>query len=198
MHHALSNYLLKIKMRLRITSGYLKGRFIKVPKSDLIRPTTERVRESLFNILSNKMSFEGIKVLDLYAGSGALGFECLSRGAGEIHFVESNNLIYRNLEENIANLQVESFCRIFKMSALKFSLLKKNTGYDLILADPPFFKYDIYNVVENILNNKYLRKDCLMIIERSVQTKNKDTENFKVEPFKIIGDACLYEITYSK
>ena len=92
-------------MRLRITSGYLKGRYINVPKSELVRPTTERVRETLFNVLNNKISFDGIKVLDIYSGSGALGFECLSRGAGEIHFVEQNSTIYRTLEENIVLLK---------------------------------------------------------------------------------------------
>jgi len=181
-------------MRLRITSGYLKGRYINVPKSELIRPTTERVRETIFNILNNKISFDEIKVLDIYSGSGALGFECLSRGAAEVHFVEKNSVIYRTLEENIKLLQAENNCTTFKMPAVKFSSLKKNVDYDLILADPPFFKDDIYNVVENILLNRYLRSDCFMIIERSIQTKQKDIENFKVEPFKIIGDACLYEI----
>jgi 16S rRNA (guanine966-N2)-methyltransferase len=184
-------------LRLRITSGDLKGRFINVPKSDLIRPTIEKVRQTIFNILNNKISFEGIKVLDIYAGSGALGFECLSRGAEDIHFVEKNPVIYRNLEENIKSLQAENNCKIFKMSALKFSALKLNTKYDLILADPPFFKDDIYNVVENILDNGYLRSQCLMIIERSIQTKQKDVDNFNVQPFKIIGDTCLYEIRYS-
>ena len=184
-------------MRLRLTSGYLKGRFINVPKSDLIRPTTERVRETLFNILSNKISFDGIKVLDLYSGSGALGFECLSRGAAEVHFVEKNAVIYKNLEVNINELNVEKECKIFKMSALKFSSMKENRKYDLVLADPPFFKDDIYIVVENIFNNKYISNDGFMIVERSIQTKQKDIESFNVEPFKIIGDACLYEIKYS-
>ena len=182
-------------MRLRITSGYLKGRFIDVPKSDLIRPTTERVRQTIFNILNNKILFEGIKVLDLYAGSGALGFECLSRGATEVHFVEKNAVIYKNLEENIKLLDVVNNCSIYKMPALKFSTMKNNIEYDLILADPPFFKDDIYNVVENVLTNGYLPSKSVMIIERSIQTKQKDIENFKIEPFKIIGDACLYEIT---
>lgn len=127
-------------MRLRITSGYLKGRFINVPKSELVRPTTERVRETIFNILNNKMSFDGIKVLDMYAGSGALGFECLSRGAGEIHFVEMNSVIYRTLEDNIKLMQAEQKCKIFKMPASKFSALKKSVEYDLILADPPFLR----------------------------------------------------------
>ena len=182
-------------MRLRITSGKLKGRFINVPKSNLIRPTTEKVRQTVFNILNNKISFDGIKVLDLYSGSGALGFECLSRGAEEVHFVEKNRVIYSNLEENIKILDVEDNCTIYKMPALKFSLLKNDMQYDLILADPPFFKDDIYNVVENLLVNEYFHNQFLMIIERSIQTKQKDTDNFKTQPFKIIGDTCLYEIT---
>lgn len=184
-------------MRLRIIAGYLKGRVINVPKSDLIRPTTERVRETIFNILNNKISFEGIKVLDLYSGSGSLGFECLSRGAREIHFVEKNSIIYRNLEKNVKLLQVTDQCKIFKLPALKFSSLRLGEEYDLIIADPPFFKDDIYNVVANILNYRYLRSNCIMVIERSIQTKQKDINNFKIEPFRIIGDACLYEITYS-
>ena len=183
-------------MRLRITAGYLKGRYIKVPKSDLVRPTTERVRETIFNILNNKISFDGIKVLDLYSGSGSLGFECLSRGASELHFVEKNSVIYKNLGANIQQLQVSDKCKIFKLPAIIFSSQKIDDGYDLILADPPFFKDDIYNVVENLLKNKYLRNDSFIVIERSVQTKKKDIENFNVEPFRIIGDACLYEIKY--
>jgi 16S rRNA (guanine966-N2)-methyltransferase len=153
------------------------------------------VRESIFNILNNKISFEGKKILDLYSGSGSLGFECLSRGAKEIHFVEKNSVIYKNLEENIKLLGAADRCKIFKMSVLKFSSSKIDQNYDLILADPPFFKYDIYNAVVNILNNGYLINTGLMMIERSIQTKQKDITNFKIEPFRIIGDACLYEIT---
>lgn len=179
---------------MRIISGDLGGRLINVPKSKFIRPTTDRVRETLFNLLNNKIDFNGIKVLDIYAGSGSLGFECLSRGADEVHFVEQNNVIYNNLKENAASLKVEEKCKITKTTAEKFSGFENHIKYDLILADPPFFKYDIYKVVEKLLKNKYIAIDGFIIIERSIQTKDKDTLNFKLEPFKIIGDTCLYEI----
>jgi 16S rRNA (guanine966-N2)-methyltransferase len=182
-------------MKLRIISGIYKGRQIIVPKSDLIRPTTDRVRETLFNILNNKLNIEGARVLDLYAGSGSLGLECLSRGASEIHFVEKDFFIYRNLKKNISLLGLEKHCMVHKMSALKFSSIKSDLKYDLILADPPFFKDDIYKVVENVLLNKYLADEAILIIERSIQTKEKDIEHFNMEPFKIIGDNCLYEIS---
>ena len=182
-------------MKMRIISGEFKGRFINVPKSDLIRPTTDRVRETLFNLLNNELDFNGLKALDIYAGSGSLGLECLSRGAGSIDFVEKNFVIYKNLNENIKTLNAEQSCKIFKMEALKFSTKKCEHQYDLILADPPFFKYDIYEVVKNLLKNNFLAEQGKIIIERSKQTKEKDIEAFRQEPFKIIGDTCLYRLT---
>ncbi len=182
-------------MKMRIISGEFKGRMINVPKSDLIRPTTDRVRETLFNLLNNKLDFEGIKVLDIYAGSGSLGLECLSRGAGEVHFVEKNFIIYKNLEENIRSLKAEDKCTIYKMEAVKFAKSFNSTGYDLILADPPFFKYDVYDVVDSLLKNNCLSEEGFILIERSKQTKEKDILNFGAEPFKQIGDTCLYQIS---
>ncbi len=181
-------------MRMRIISGEFKGRLINVSKSDLIRPTTDRVRETLFNLLANRLDFTGILAADIYSGSGSLGLECLSRGAAEVHFVEKNFVIYKNLEENISSLNVDERCRIYKMPAVKFSSMKNHFKYDLIFADPPFFKDDIYGTAENLLSNGFLKKDGLIIIERSVQTKEKDMMNFKSAPFKIIGDACLYNL----
>jgi len=181
---------------MRLISGKFKGRLINVPKSNLIRPTTDRVRETLFNILNNQINFDGIKVLDLYAGSGSLGLECLSRGASQINFVEKNFAIYKNLQANIEALNVRDECKIFKTEALRFSQKKNHESYDLILADPPFFKDDIYPVTKNLIKNNFLSDKGFIVIERSVQTKQKDVENFLVEPFKIIGDACLYKIDY--
>ncbi|MEP0860229.1 MAG: 16S rRNA (guanine(966)-N(2))-methyltransferase RsmD [Ignavibacterium sp.] len=182
-------------MRMRIISGYLKGRFFNVPQSKFIRPTTDRVRETLFNILNNLIDFEGIEVLDLYSGSGSLGFECISRGAKSVLFVEKNNMIYKNLNENIKSLEIENKCSVVRSEAIVFTRKKSMKSFDLILADPPFFEYDIYNAVENLKQNGYMNSESLLIIERSIQTKEKDIENFKVEPFRIIGDACLYKIT---
>ena len=179
---------------MRIISGIYKGRLINVPKSDLIRPTTDRVRETLFNLLNNELNFEGITVLDIYAGSGSLGLECLSRGAKEIHFVEKNFPIYKNLVRNIESLEAKEKCFVHKVAANVFTKKPPKEKYDLILADPPFFKDDIFSVVESILINNFLQIDSFIIIERSIQTKGKDIRHFRTEPFKIIGDTCLYKI----
>jgi 16S rRNA (guanine966-N2)-methyltransferase len=177
---------------MRITGGELRGRSLKVPKSDLIRPTTDRVRESLFAVLENLISFENIHVCDVYAGSGSLGFEALSRGAASIHFVEKNFVIYKNLYKNIEALNAKERTKVFKTTALRFSKMKNHEHYDLILADPPFFKFDVHQVVKNFLENAFLTENGILIVERSVQTEKEDTEGFGKKAFKKIGDSLIY------
>jgi 16S rRNA (guanine966-N2)-methyltransferase len=181
-------------MRMRIISGIFKGRWINVPQLKEIRPTTDRVRETLFNLLNNRIDFDDIEVLDFYSGSGSLGLECISRGAKHVTFIERNFQIYKNLLENIKSLGVEIQTKVVKSEAVDYSKRLPEKQYDLILADPPFFKEDIYEVVKNLKTNNYLKEDGMIIIERSIQTKENDIANFGVEPFRIVGDACLYEI----
>jgi len=109
-------------------------------------------------------------------------------------FVERNFIIYKNLLKNIKSLDVEDQCKIFKMEALKFSRMEEHERYDLIFADPPFFKDDIYEVVDNLRTNTFLSEDGRIIIQRSIQTKEKDKLHFEIKPFKIIGDSCLYSL----
>ncbi len=178
---------------MRIISGSLKGRTVKFPKSKLVRPTTDKVKESLFNILNNQIDFDGITACDLYAGSGSLGLETISRGAGEVHFVEKNYHVYKVLMENISSLDVDNDCKVFRMESVKFSSMAEHIKYDLILADPPFFKDDIYLVVDNLLKRDYLTDAGMIIIERSIQTKKEDEAAFKVEAFKRMGDSLIYK-----
>ena len=182
---------------MRIIAGKLKGRILKVPKSKLIRPTTDKTKESIFNYLNNIIDFNGIKACDLYAGSGSLGLETISRGASMVHFVEQNFPIYKNLLNNISNLNVEVNAKVYKMTCAKFSNLNQHDKYDLIIADPPFFKDDIYEVVNNLLKNNYLAKQGMLLIERSVQTEKEDISSFKIEPFKKLGDSLIYKFENS-
>ncbi len=107
-------------MRMRIISGIFKGRLINVPQSKEIRPTTDRVRETLFNLLNNRIDFDDIEVLDFYSGSGSLGLECISRGAKHVTFIERNFQIYKNLIENIKSLDVENQCKVVKSEAIDY------------------------------------------------------------------------------
>lgn len=182
---------------MRIIAGELGGRIIKVPKSKLVRPTTDKNKEAIFNYLTNKIDFSELKVCDMYAGTGSLGLESISRGAQEVHFVEQNYNVYNNLLSNIETLSVAERSRVFKMSCLKFSDISDHDQYDLIIADPPFFKNDIHKVVANLIDNNYLTVGGILIIERSVQTKNEDVKNFGIEPFKKLGDSLIYEFNFS-
>jgi len=177
---------------MRIISGKYKSRSIKAPNPKFTRPTTDMVKETLFNILQNRIDINGINVLDIYAGSGSLGLEALSRGADQVHFVEMNHAVYKVLLENLKSLEAENSCRIYKKSALKFTLTKVHENYDLIFADPPFFEYDIHEVYRNIIDNGFLKDGAIFIIERSIQTEKKDIEAFGTRPFKKIGDSLIY------
>ncbi|MDP4172732.1 MAG: 16S rRNA (guanine(966)-N(2))-methyltransferase RsmD [Bacteroidota bacterium] len=182
---------------MRIISGKFKGRTLKVPSSKFTRPTTDRVRETLFNLLNNQIDFDGIRVLDIYAGSGSFGLEAYSRGASEIHFIEKNFPVYKVLTENIEAMKNEINFKIFKMEAIRFSKISDHLSYDLIFADPPFFKDDIHQVVKNLLENHFLAENGILIIERSIQTREKDIAGFGIEPFKKIGDTLLYQFDAS-
>jgi len=177
---------------MRIIAGKYKGHKLKMPSSKFTRPTTDRVKESIFNMLMNFVDFENTKVCDMYAGSGSLGLEALSRGAAEVHFIEKNFSVYNILNQNISAIDKENRCKLFKMDAVKYTLITKHDLYDLILIDPPFFKNDVYKVIENLLARKYLSNIGNIVLERSVQTEREDSEALAVEPYKKIGDSLIY------
>ena len=180
---------------MRIIAGRYRGHPVKFPKSKLVRPTTDKNKEAIFNMLKRYVFFDGIKVCDIYAGSGSLGLEALSRGATEVHFVEKDFKVQKMLMENIKSLKATEVCKVFKMEAVRFSKLKEHEKYDLIIADPPFFKHDIHDVFKNILNNNFLEKDGVFLIERSVQTKDLDEKAFGQKAIKRLGDSLIYIFT---
>lgn len=177
---------------MRVISGIYKSRAIKAPNPKFTRPTTDMVKESLFNMLQSRFDLNDAKVLDIYAGSGSLGLEALSRGAKEIHFVEMNYSVFKVLSGNIKSLDAEDYCKIFRKSAVKFSSQTEHEKYDLIFADPPFFEFDIHEVFKNIITRNFLNEGGIFIIERSIQTEKKDVAGFGLEPIKKIGDSLIY------
>lgn len=124
---------------MRIVAGEFRGRVLKAPPAEITRPTTDRVREAMMSTLYSQLGgFEGLNVLDAFAGSGALGLECLSRGAERVTFYEKNQKALRVLQENL-NLFPQAKRRI---SLRKADVLKNppvfGGGYDLVLLDPPY------------------------------------------------------------
>jgi 16S rRNA (guanine966-N2)-methyltransferase len=123
---------------LRITSGEFRGRLLKSPKGLLTRPTQARLRQALFN--SIQTTIPEAKVLDLFAGSGALGFESLSRGASFVTFVENSRAAIKTIGENARELKVLDRIEILSESVDKVTaqLLGKRSPFDVVLADPPY------------------------------------------------------------
>ncbi len=122
---------------MRIVAGQWRGRKLVAPAGDTTRPTADRTRETLFSMLVSRLgSFEGLAVADLFAGSGALGLEALSRGAASCVFVEQDPAAIRALRSNIANLQTAPACDVRASSVLALGPAK--APLDLILLDPPY------------------------------------------------------------
>jgi 16S rRNA (guanine966-N2)-methyltransferase len=121
---------------MRIVGGQFGGRRLVVPKDARVRPTADRVREAWMSILANEL--EGARVLDLYAGSGALGLEALSRGAESATFVELNPPSLRALEQNIVTLGVADTVTVHRADAMRFAERLPAGAFDLVFADPPY------------------------------------------------------------
>jgi 16S rRNA (guanine966-N2)-methyltransferase len=124
---------------MRIVGGEFRSRTLEAPKGTLTRPTTDRVREALFSILEARMSLHGIRVLDLYAGSGALGLEALSRGAAHCAFVEQDRAAMDALNRNIVALALTERTRVLraKVGAVAPAWYAAATA-QLVFADPPY------------------------------------------------------------
>lgn len=121
---------------LRIIAGEFKGRRLKAPAGRTVRPTGDRVKEAWFSIL--QPSLPDARVLDLYAGSGALGLEALSRGAAAVDFVETQQASLVVLRKNVEVLEVEDRVTIHRMDALRFAERLQPAQYDVAFADPPY------------------------------------------------------------
>lgn len=121
---------------LRIIAGEFKGRRLRTPTGRAVRPTSDRVRESWFSIL--QQSIPDARVVDLFAGSGALGFEALSRGAVAVDFVETHRDSLTALKANIEALKVEERVTIHRIDALRFAERLPPNAYDVAFADPPY------------------------------------------------------------
>ena len=121
---------------MRIIAGEFRGRTIKPPADRRVRPTADRVREAWFSILAPRLP--GARVLDLFAGSGALGLEALSRGADLVHFVEISRPSLTVLRANITALDAEDRVKVHRADAFRFAAALPAGAYDLALADPPY------------------------------------------------------------
>jgi 16S rRNA (guanine966-N2)-methyltransferase len=155
---------------MRIISGKYKGRRIFPPKGLPVRPTTDMSKEALFNVLNNHFSFEGLKILDLFAGTGNISFEFASRGSTPITSVDADFGCVKFIKQVAAEYD-------FNIAATRsdvFAFLEKNkTSYDIIFADPPYAldQKTFEKIILLVFEKELLQEDGMMVIEHSKYTK---------------------------
>jgi 16S rRNA (guanine966-N2)-methyltransferase len=150
---------------MRIIGGKHRGRKLNSPASDHIRPTTDRMRETLFNILSHGTGsgFKGAKILDIFAGTGALGLESLSRGAKEVTFIEKDKRSLRIISQNIADLREEGTTTIKSINAKKIT--DEIGSFNYIFMDPPYNMGFISPLLKTIERFSLLDQNGIIVLE---------------------------------
>ena len=181
---------------MRIISGRLKGKKIIFLKSSITRPLKDFVKENIFNIIehSNKIDvrIKNSQVLDLYAGIGSFGLECISRGAKKVSFVENDRVALTNLKKNIVSLKVEQQTNIFSLNIINFFKDIKSLGkFDIVFLDPPYKNNDFYNFLE-ILKKIFLSKKHIVLMHRERNSDNKVLKKFSIVENKIYGRSEIF------
>lgn len=155
--------------RLRVIAGICKGRPLKAVSGNLTRPTTDKVKESIFNIIGPY--FQGGQALDLYAGSGSLGIEALSRGMNNVIFVDQNSKAIEIIQFNLQKCNFESNAEVYRNDAKRAlkALAKRDVKFDIIFLDPPYAKQRLKDEIEFIFNYQLLLPNGMIVTEHDAQ-----------------------------
>lgn len=158
-------------LNMRVIGGDAKGRRLRVPKGRGLRPTAARVKEALFNILPHDLS--GVRVLDLFAGTGNLSLEALSRGATGAILVDASRNAVEAIRENLRTLGFSERSEVWTASVLKSTRLLARRGerFDLIFLDPPYEKGWVEKILKAIAQEGLLRQEGVLVAEHSVREK---------------------------
>jgi len=166
---------------MRIVGGRLRGRALAAPKTQVIRPTADRLREALFNILVHAFGdpVTGARVLDLFAGTGALGLEAISRGAAFALFVDDGAEARALLRENVQALGLAAITRIFRRDATKLGPAHPVEPFSLIFLDPPYGKGLAEKALVSARDGGWLRDDALVVVEEAADAGFKAPEGYE-------------------
>lgn len=191
---------------IRISGGAAKGRKIGVKKaftkrtgSDELRPTSSKVREALFDIMRNELP--GSLFLDLYAGTGGVGIEALSRGAAQVVFVESNTIRADIIRQIVSRLHFTERAKVVEEKALEFVLREgmKEHRYDIVYLDPPYHSEELAKMLPLLGEGKLLKEDSVVVVEHF--SKKSIPEGIKLLSLKKrykYGDTSLTVYTLEK
>lgn len=180
---------------LRIIAGEWRGRKLAVPAGEATRPTADRTRETLFSMLASRLgSFEGLAVADLFAGSGSLGFEALSRGAATCLFVDQDAAAIRAIRTNIANLKAQERCDVRASSAM--SLGPAKAPLDLLMLDPPYDTGAGAVAIDKLARLGWIGEGTWVSVETS-RTESLSIRGFEADAVRDVGKARLHLLRYA-
>jgi 16S rRNA (guanine966-N2)-methyltransferase len=184
-------------MGLRIISGDLKGRKLFSPKGIKIRPTADRIRESIFNIISSRVP--GSVVLDLFAGTGALGIEALSRGASFAILTDTDKDAISIIEKNVLSCNLQSRVKIIRADIVKKSIAHDRLFHavNLVFMDPPYNKSLIKPALINLSAGQSIQKNALIVIEHAVtEIIPESIAGFKISDQRRYGKTLVSFLNY--
>ena len=164
---------------MRIISGRFKGRRLHPPANLPVRPTTDFAREGLFNILSNLIDFPSASVLDLYAGTGNISFECISRGSPEVLAVDIERRCIDFINQTAADMGMKGLQAV--RSNVAVFLRNPRKAYDFIFADPPYGMAGLELIPDQILDSGFLKAEGLVVLEHSAAHHFTQHPSFRQE-----------------
>lgn len=178
---------------MRIVGGEFRGRALKSPSSDAIRPTTDRTREALFNILAHRADFvlEGARVLDLFAGTGALGLEALSRGAAFALFVEEAGASRALIRTNVEAMGQTGRTKIFRRDATRLGPVGTMAPFRLLFADPPYRKGLGEKALAAAREGGWLSPGALCVLEEATDAPFTPPPGFALADERRMGDTIM-------
>ena len=180
---------------MRIVAGRLKGREITAPDGRETRPTSDRVRQSLFNILEHGLddfNLQGARVVDLFAGSGALGFEALSRGAETVVFVETSTDARAAIRENTTRFALAGQTRILKRDATDLGPCPRGKPYDLAFLDPPYGRALGDRALAALQSGGWLSAGAIVVLEERKGVDVSWPDAFETCDMRTYGDTAIH------
>ena len=183
---------------MRVVGGEFRGRSLATPQGDAIRPTTDRVRESLFNILAHAdgVELQNARVLDLFAGTGALGIEALSRGAAFCLFVDEHAEARGTIRENVEALGLTGITKIFRRDATDLGPSGKYANFTLAFLDPPYGKGLGEKALVSAADNGWLADGAIIILEERKDVTTAIPARFAELDRRTWGDTQMLFATY--
>ncbi len=190
---------------MRIVSGRFRGHRLHGPKDNNIRPTSDRIRESLFNILINKLlerpgepaPLAGYRVLDLFAGTGALGLEALSRGADFVLFVEHDATARGIIRSNLEKLGVMRETQIYRRDATRLGPRPRNQApFDLIFLDPPYGRDLAAEALRGAIADDWFAKEAIIIVEDARSASLPPIAQTTLIETRTIGETALHLLRF--